>query len=243
MNSTPVAVKPLHISRSMLGAILLCFFLPFVTVSCGPITATLSGFTFISGGTPTVSDGRQSRPADEPVPRQPLLVISYLLTMAGLGVSFVKQIKQRVLFWLLASVGIISALALLLFQTVMEGQARQNGFALTFNFGFWLTVVLYVALAGFHIWLALGGKFPSSVALPLPAAVGSSAIAAPMAAVMSGAGVAATRTCPSCGNGVNPDAHFCMHCGATLDGSAAPTAQAADAPAPRAAPQTIRFEE
>lgn len=222
MNSTSVVVKPLHVSRSMLVAILLCFFLPFVTVSCGPVTTTLSGFTFITGGTPTISDGRESRRADEPVPQQPLLIVACILTLAGLGVSFVKQMRDRVLFWMLAATGIIGTLALLLFQTGIEGLARQNGFSLTFNFGFWLTLLLYVTLAGFHIWLALGGKFPGNITLPVPTAVGSNATVVPLASVLPRASPTATHTCPTCNNSINPDAHFCMHCGAILGGSVAP---------------------
>jgi hypothetical protein len=143
-------------SRVTFGAVLLCAFLPFVSVTCqGQRLATLTGVQLVSGTTlqePTAL-GSNSEKVHRVQP-EPLLIAVYVCALLGLLISSTSGNGAPRAGVLLASLG---ALGMLIVRARIENQAGQAGFSLTglsidYEIGFWLPLLLLslTAVLGFR---------------------------------------------------------------------------------------------
>ena len=124
------------------GVAVLCFFLPWILVSCGGQGVTLSGWELAAGTTVGVGFSAQQ------VPGEPIL---FLVLLAGLGVLALAYFAlQRGYLTKLDGLGPIGlgALPLLVLFIQFSGtreQAAQQGFVVEYQYGLWGVVLGYIA--------------------------------------------------------------------------------------------------
>jgi hypothetical protein len=129
----------------------LCFFLPFVGVSCGGAQiATFKGVHLAFGFT---FEGERVGP-------EPLASLALLAAVAGLVVALVPTRKGAIWSALMGAVGAVLLLAL---RLKLDADVRREGegiFAVSYLAGYWLSLLLLVgasALSGYAARVAPAG--------------------------------------------------------------------------------------
>jgi hypothetical protein len=126
---------------------LICFFLPWVTVSCGERTSTLSGVKMAFGGTVQTNQGPEQRDPDVFMLLLFLFGISLLLLVVF---AWMRHVQSRGLSIALIVISGLSLLILML--RYLNQQTDTSGdvpIYVTYHAGFWGTVIGYVlALIG-----------------------------------------------------------------------------------------------
>jgi len=131
------------VSSSGAGLAVLCFFLPWIRVSCAGQSVTLSGWELAAGTTVRSGFGAQQ------VPGEPIL---FLVLLAGLGVLALAYFAlQRGYLTELDGLGVIGlgALPLLVLFIQFSGtraQAAQQGFVVEYQYGLWGVILGYIAV-------------------------------------------------------------------------------------------------
>jgi hypothetical protein len=141
------------LSPAIFGIALICFFLPFVNVSCqGQKVASYTGIQLVTGTTieePSMFGQKQVRE----VSGEPLAILAFLSGIAGLGLSFLKSKKSAIGP---AVVGIVGLISLLLLKSEMDDDILREGggmLQIEYTAGFWLTFVLYLSAIGLNAFL------------------------------------------------------------------------------------------
>lgn len=169
----------------------LCFFLPFVSISCsGQRIATLSGIGLATGedvkvdesfmeeleeleGLGTTTDSEADAAAPETEENDPSLWAIIALAGAGLGVivGFVMRGRPRSIGSLLATLVGLAGLIGLRFDLEGDISEGEGLVAIDYRAGYWITALLFVVLAIAHgSWLrAVRRTGPSSTGPPGPA--------------------------------------------------------------------------
>ena len=141
-------------SPGFYGVIILCFFLPFVNLSCsGQKIMSLSGFQLITGSE-VKSDGMfgdlsnqgETKEKNEVDP-QPLALLALVAALVGLGLSFVKKKMIALTNVVISALGFIF---LILLKINLDGDVElsgQNVITLDYQLGYWLAVLLFVGSA------------------------------------------------------------------------------------------------
>lgn len=138
------------LSPAVFGFALVCFLLPFVTVSCNQQqVARFTGFQLVLGT--TVQQPQMFGPPKvQRVDGEPLAVVAFLCCLVGLAVSFMKNRGGEIGAAMLSG---ISLVALLLLKTKLEDEVRQHssGFLqVNYEFGFWLLALSNVVAGGLN---------------------------------------------------------------------------------------------
>jgi len=142
------------LSPSIFGIALICFFLPFIEVSCeGQKIATFIGIQLVTGT-------RIERPAafggGEQVQRvegEPLAILALFSAIVGLGLSFLKGKKSSIAPAIIGAAGLILLLVLKIkldSNILKEGQGMLQ---LKYGIGFWLTFLFFLFAAGLNAFL------------------------------------------------------------------------------------------
>jgi len=178
------------ISPALFGITVICFFLPFVTVSCqNQSLASFSGIQLAFGTTmeqPSLFGQAQSRKIDG----IPAALLALIACGVGLFVGIVgAQGDSKPIPSLLAAV---SGLVLLLFlKSGLDDEILKQGNGLLhadFSPGFWLACLLQLSAVGLNGYILMNGSTTVTV-----------------------------RFCPQCG-GKNPEGNdFCSDCGKTFE--------------------------
>jgi hypothetical protein len=215
------------------GASLLCFFLPWVLVSCeGQPVASFSGFQLAFGG-------QINSPAGViPLNASPDLLLVLLGIVAILGMIVLvyqgRMIAARTTRFITGIVGLNLVILLWRMLTAGSSASSQGGptVEVSLQLGYWITLLAHGAM-GYALWQEWrGAKTPAvapvapidpplaSESPPTPAlATGETAVATPQT-VLVGAPTTVLQTdeqkCSSCGTANPPDTRFCMNCGAKL---------------------------
>jgi hypothetical protein len=141
------------INRSLFGAILVCFFMPFLTLSCqSQDLMTLSGVQLGTGATmsqPSLYGSAQSRQ----IPAEPLATLVIIAAGTGLATTFVLKHRKDSIGSTAA--GAAGAILLLILKSKIDGDILQQGQAMVrvrYEFGFWLAFLLFVAATGLNGW-------------------------------------------------------------------------------------------
>lgn len=155
-------------SPAIFGLIILCFFFPFVNLSCsGQTVISLTGFQLITGaeyseknmlGQDMFGEMNNAEVKEEKeIEAQPLALFAFLTAFAGLAVSFIRK-KITALLSLVISV--LGAVFLILLKINIDGDAQINGqgvIELEYQAGYWLTLLLFI-IAAIIYWFMFNEK-------------------------------------------------------------------------------------
>ena len=195
----------------------LCFFLPFVTVSCGGVTAfTLTGQQLATGTTLT-----QPQPFGPPqtqkVSPDPFAAVAGLCALAGIALSLIG----RRLASAAAIGGGVGAVSLLIMRSRLNDQLQSQGQGLakaTYETGFTLAVLLLIAGAAWNLYLFLQSRRSSEAnrLAPITAHSGDDhpsvqSESPPLNPERQ------TRICHHCAQPIRATARFCESCGRTAE--------------------------
>jgi hypothetical protein len=157
----------------------LCFFLPFVTVSCGGVKAfTLTGQQLATGTTLT-----QPQPFGPPqtqkIDADPFAVAAALCTLAGIVLSLIgRRIATATAFS-----GGAGAVSLLIMRSRLDGQFQTQGQGVAtaaYETGYMLAMLLLIAGAAWNVYLFLQTRRTSAVVPSTPVPLQNSNDPAPI---------------------------------------------------------------
>ena len=220
----------------------LCFFLPFVTVSCGGVTAfTLTGQQ-LATGTTLVQPQPFGPPQTQRVGADPFAVVAGVCALAGVALSLIgRKIASGA-----AISGGVGAVALLIMRSRLDDQLQKQGEGLakaTYETGFTLAVLLLIAGAAWNVYLYLqSGRIDEAISIdhgagpsgnghspiqsespPLPlerlASVAAADGSETLAQNDAPNGQSGTRFCSHCGQPIRASARFCETCGKSAESS------------------------
>lgn len=162
--------KKRKLTPALFGFALVCFFMPFVSVSCQSQTlGSFTGIQLVTGTTveqPTMFGPRQT----QRVGGEPLALLAFLCGLAGLGLGFVKGRPGAVGA---AAAGGLGVLLFLLLKSKVDGDVMSQGrglLQLDWGAGFWLSLLCYLAAAFISVY-ALKQSRSEQAAPPPPAPV------------------------------------------------------------------------
>jgi len=139
-------------SPALFGITLICFFLPFVTISCQQETLkTFSGIQLATGSTMQVATPT-GRIQEQKIPGDPLAALAIISSIVGLGTSLIKARKTVIAS---AGSGAAGALLLLMLKSKLDDEAiKQGGGLILINYGlgFWLAFLLLVSASLVNIY-------------------------------------------------------------------------------------------
>jgi len=123
---------------------LVCFFLPWVLVSCGgqPV-ASISGWQLAAGG--SINTGWSS----QPIPGSPVLFLVLLAALASLASVYLVykgQLKLRTAALTALASGAVALLTLLARFSGAQSETGSMGVSAQLEVGFWGTVLAHVAI-------------------------------------------------------------------------------------------------
>jgi hypothetical protein len=154
-----VGIARQALSPTVFGLVLVCFFLPFVDVSCQRTkVAELTGIRLVTGS--TVERPRASgQGAPEKVERgaEPLASFAFLACLAGIGLNFLGG-RKRHLF--LAGLGLAGVILLILLKIKLEHDVLHEAeglFRLDFRAGYWLALAGFCGAGGLNLLLFFQG--------------------------------------------------------------------------------------
>ena len=196
------------VSPGLFIVTILCFLLPFITVSCnGQKVATFSGIQLATGTTleePQVF----GRPQQKHVDPEPVASMALICAVAGLVLSFLGARAALAP----AISGAVGALLLVVLQSKLESdltRQAQGMFRLEYESGFVLALIFFLVAAAWNAWLFFAGRRSPAMAVSPP-------LANAAATGAGGSTAAASSTCPHCGHPISGNARFCSDCGKTV---------------------------
>ena len=211
--------RHLLISRSMLIAIIFCFFLPFITVSCAsvPVKATASGMNFITGADVRVDTPDGPRLSGDKIHPDSKLIVALIASIISLVVTFVKLPAKIQSIAIAIGTG-IGSLFFFMFKSALdnESRAQSSQLILTYESGFWIAWLLLILTVAMNIWIIYQ---MSTTKIMLPQA--GAAYTMPSSTttgvlVKGGASSDEVQYCPHCGKSIEVRSNFCMYCGKDL---------------------------
>ncbi len=131
------------ISPGVFAFVLLCFFLPFLDVSCERTkVAEVKGIRLVTGST-VERPPASGKGAPEKINRgaEPLASFAFLACLAGIGLNFLGGRSSRVF---LAGLGFLGLLLLVLLKIKLENDVVREAeglFRLHFRSGYWLALI------------------------------------------------------------------------------------------------------
>jgi len=200
------------LSPAIFGIALICFFLPWVNVSCqGQKVITLSGIQLVTGTTieepkmfselkgsshPYLKEPRRSSEEYNKIKGEVLAILTFLAAIVGLSLNFLKG-KIGTLGSAIA--GGIGTILLLLLSAKLNNDIFQQGrglLQLDYRIGFYLTLILFILAIGVNVYSIVQVKVVSSI---------------------SATGKRGYKYCTQCGSKNAADNLFCSECGSKFD--------------------------
>ena len=183
------------ISPAIFGTAIICFFLPFVSITCqNQKIASVTGINLVTGTTinkPMPSGSGEGKR----IGVEPLAIFALTAGAAGLALGL-SGMKQKMIGTVFSGAAGVVLLVLLRMKLNHDVSEQTKGLAsLDYEAGYYLVFFLY--LAAFVVGLAA-------------AAEGRGRVSA------AGPGPGTERFCTQCGAGLPPDARFCGSCGARI---------------------------
>jgi hypothetical protein len=185
-------MTPKRFSTAIFGIALICFFLPWVNVSCqGQKVATFSGVQLVTGT--TVEEPQMFGPAiEKKIPGEFLAILVFLSACAGLALSFIKDKRGATGATVTGGMGIIF---LLLLKSKLDNDILRQGqgiLQIDYGAGFYLTLLLFLFAIGINIYSIAQGKGISP---------------------FQGKDVSGYKFCTQCGAKNESGNEFCKKCG------------------------------
>jgi len=183
---------PKRLSPAIFGIALICFFLPWVNVSCqGQKVATFSGIHLVTGT--TVEQPQMFGPAEErKIGGETLAILVLLSACAGLALSFLKDKKGVMGSAVTGGMGVIF---LLFLKSKLDNDIlRETGgmSQLDYGAGFYLALLLFLSAIGVNAYSMAQGKGIS---------------------LLQGKSVSGYKFCTQCGARNESGNEFCKECG------------------------------
>lgn len=142
------------VSASLFALIVICFFMPFVSISCQNLSILkLSGIELVTGTTMNTPNlGSQSE--QEKIPPDARAIFALTAAAVGLGTSF-SQKRRSTLFSAISAVIGFSSL-LWLKSSIDTEIAKQGsdfmGIKVTYESGFWSAFLLFISASILNAW-------------------------------------------------------------------------------------------
>lgn len=142
-----------HISSASFLFGLLCFFLPFITLSCPGANITFSGAQLATGTTvevPQMFGGATPKKFDS----EPLALFALLCALAGLAVGLSSAKGARTIS---VGLGILGAILLLALKAKISSDVAREGegmLVVSYGLGYWLALISALFAAGFNFVLS-----------------------------------------------------------------------------------------
>ncbi len=218
----------------------MCFFFPFVTVSCGGIKAfTLSGQQLATGTTLTQPQAF-GPPQTQKIDGDPFAAVAGLCAVAGIALSL---IGRRMASGAAVSGG-VGALSLFIMKSRLDEQLQKQGQGLataSYESGFTLAVLLLISGTAWNVYLLLQGK---RINAAVPLNEGASQSGSQHSPVLDGSsppapeqqsslttpngsegqprdtgrdGQVDVQCCSHCGQPIRSTARFCEACGKSAE--------------------------
>lgn len=163
------------LSPALFVLIIICFFMPFVNLSCsGQTIMSLTGFQLITGADikdqNMFGDVNGTQTKQEKVDSQPLALFALIAAIAGLGLSFIRKKSLAIVNVVISALG---AVFLLLLKFNLDSDAElsgQNIITLDYQAGYWLAFLLFLGAVVLY-WLIFSErpKINVNVESPPPA--------------------------------------------------------------------------
>jgi hypothetical protein len=204
-----MSFSKIKITGPAAAAAVLCFFMPWVLVSCnGQPVASFSGWQLAAGGVVDTALGPQ------PMAGSPSIFLILLAALASLGLAFVIyrgvfDIRRAAFGWV--GLGALSLLLLVLKFVGAGSQASQQAgvnVGIDLRFGYWGSFLANLALVGGAVRELRAARRPAPALVDLPAAPAAPEVAPAMAD--------SRVACAACGGSNMAGSRFCMTCGETL---------------------------
>ncbi|MDO9465195.1 MAG: hypothetical protein Q7J67_07865 [bacterium] len=144
-------------SHSLFGIILICFLLPFISVSCnGQKCLTLSGRQLITGTTIKYPSGF-GYTQEQKIDGEPLALIVFLCATGGLLLSFAKH-KSGIIGTTIS--GVAGLIALLSLKGKLNNDIAREGMGSYFEYliGYQLMLLCFLLAIGLSIYLIINYK-------------------------------------------------------------------------------------
>lgn len=135
-----------NILRGIFLFVLICFFFPFVTVSCqNKEIETLNGINMVTGKKIDTGYGT------EKIKPQKFAILALIVAVAGLAITFVKFNKSSLVF---AASGLLGFMLILLQRHDISGQIEENEYVtVDYKIGFYLLLLSFLAAAIYSAYL------------------------------------------------------------------------------------------
>lgn len=189
-------------SRSMIIALVCCFFLPFVTVSCTryPSKVTLSGINMVTGTAIRIDSSSGSRTSGDWAPPRSEMIAAFVIAIAMLIPAFLK-ISARIRSVILFVGAVLGFLFFFILKSAFDNEIRmETRLLLTYEAGFWMSWFLFTIIAILNLFMV----FQMTLNKPSHSQI---------AAVTNGTAL----FCPQCGSPITDGSpKFCMNCGKAL---------------------------
>ncbi|MFZ6017846.1 MAG: zinc-ribbon domain-containing protein [Nitrospirota bacterium] len=184
------------ISPAIFGIALICFFLPWVNVSCaGQKVAAFKGIQLVTGTTIEVPGIYEDKKVEK-VKGEVLAILVFLSAVIGFVLSFLKGKKGNLGP---AIVGGFGTILLLLLTVKLDNDISREGegmLQLNYTVGFYLTLILFLSAIGINIYSMVrekAGVLSQNKKVKIQA-----------------------KFCAHCGAKLESDSAFCPECGHSL---------------------------
>lgn len=134
------------ISGALFGVIIICFFLPFIEVSCsGNTVASITGMQLVTGSTIHDNNFLGGASSREKIPPQAWAIAAFFFTAAGFVFSiknFIGSIRSALPPALFSGAAVLS---LLMLKSKIDGNISGESFNIItvhYAIGFWLAIIL-----------------------------------------------------------------------------------------------------
>jgi hypothetical protein len=147
------------ISPAIFGIILICLFLPFVTVSCqSQKLVTLTGVQLATGTKVEYPRLFEKQKRQEEIPADPGASFILVSACIGLGTSLLRSKKTAIVP---AIAGAVGSGLLLMTKTKIDNEVLKQGKALlqvNYEIGFWMSFFLFILATVFNAYIFFQGK-------------------------------------------------------------------------------------
>lgn len=139
--------------------ILICFFLPFINITCqGEKVATLTGIQLVTGTTIEQPSMFGAKGKTKKVEGELMALLAFISAIVGLILSF---LKNRKISLAIAIVGGVGLLFLLLLKNKLDNDMLREGqgmLQLEYSIGFWLTFIFFILAAVWNVFIFSKGN-------------------------------------------------------------------------------------
>lgn len=140
-----------------------CFFMPFFDLACsGEKLATLNGIQLVTGTHVEQRNPFSGRSEYKRIDPAPLAIAAFVAALTGVVLSFIKHYSAALINILAGLAGFGS---LLLLKAQIDAEVMRQGERLVYvqyHPGFWLALFLFLASAGYNVFVFLIEKRKAS---------------------------------------------------------------------------------